>query len=72
MVFQSWDKNYKKSVSRIEIDAEKEIFTCWICKKYPVVANEINKVTEGCSMWHRNPLQVVCRMALQTETLVHI
>ena len=54
--FQFWDKNLEKSISWIEIDAEKETFTCWVCRKYPGVANEHNKVTEGCRMWHRNYL----------------
>ena len=54
--FHFWDKNVEKSVSWIEIDAEKETFTCWVCKKYPEIANENNKVTKGCSTWHKNYL----------------
>ena len=41
-------KSAKRSVSWIEIDAAKEIFTCRICRKYPGVENEKNKVIEGC------------------------
>ena len=54
--FEFWDKNAKKSESWIEIDVEKQIFTCWICKKYPGVANEKNKVTKRYRMWDRNYL----------------
>ena len=42
------DENLLKGPTWIEIDAEKQIFTCWIYEKYPGVANKENKVTEGC------------------------
>ena len=47
---QFWDKNAKTSISWTEIDAKKEIFTCWICKKYTGATIKKNKVTEGCSV----------------------
>lgn len=37
-------------------DAEKEIFACWVCKKFPGEANEKNKDIKGCIMFHRNYL----------------
>ena len=45
-----------KKKSWIHIDAEKETFTCWVCLKYPNINNKYNKVTMGCSSWHKNYL----------------
>ena len=45
-----------KKVSWIQIDAVKESFKCWVCQKYPRICNSNNKVTVGCSQWHKNYL----------------
>lgn len=54
--FQFWNKNAEKSVWWIEIDAQKEMFTYLVYKKYPGVGNEKNKVIEECNMCHKNYL----------------
>ena len=45
-----------KKVSWISIDTTTETFCCWVCAKYPNMNNNNNKVTSGCSLWHRNYL----------------
>ena len=44
----------KPNVLRLEISELEEIFTCWICQKFPSVCNKENKVTKGCKTWYRN------------------
>ena len=46
----------EKKISWLNIDAVNERFMCWVCQKYPQISNQNNKVTVGCSVWHRNYL----------------
>ena len=48
--------NEGKKISWLNIDAVNERFMCWVCQKYPQISNQNNKVTVGCSVWHRNYL----------------
>ena len=48
--------NEGKNISWLNIDAVNERFMCWVCQKYPQISNQNNKVTVGCSVWHRNYL----------------
>ena len=61
--FKFWDtadgkpvKDKTKCITWLEISESEEIFTCWICLKFPSVSNTENKVTKGCKTWHRNYL----------------
>ena len=40
-------------ITWIEVDDQKT-FTCWVCCKYPSVANNGNKVFNGTNRWHIN------------------
>ena len=61
--FKFWDtaggkpgKDKTKTITWLEISELEEIFTSWICQKFPSVCNKENKVTKGCKTWHRNYL----------------
>ena len=49
-------ENKTKRVTWLEISESEEIFTCWICQKFPSVCNKENKVTRGCKTWYINYL----------------
>ena len=61
--FKFWDtpngkpiSDSSKKISWFRCNEMEETFTCWVCQKYPTVQNKENKVTLGCSVWHRNYL----------------
>ena len=45
-----------KKIPWIKIDAKLETFSCWVCQEFRSLCNKENKVTTGCSLWHRNYL----------------
>ena len=38
----------------IEVSVSDKKYTCWLCKKYPTLANKSNEVTIGTGYCHRN------------------
>ena len=61
------NKNLK--ATWIEVSVLDKIYTCWVCKEYPTVANKSNEVAIGTGYCHRNYVTWHCSNSAHFECI---